>query len=211
MKTWRILGTLVVVILALGALGVGVVFAKSAVQAWGPFGQGIGGMVGHMRDSGMMNGGTGMMNGGSGSAGMMGSSGQNHMNGIDMDAMHTWMMSPGGMHEQVLNDLAGALGLTPDELTAELQNNRTLVQIAQEKGVSSSELAGILETAVEAAMKKAVADGTLNQQQADAMLNQMKGSYEQMLSFMGLGMGSGAGSCHGNESNDTVAPNATSF
>jgi lambda repressor-like predicted transcriptional regulator len=185
MKTLIAAGVVVTVLLALGALVVGIAFAQATGPNWGGFGfQGMmGGGAGHMGRAGM----SGMMGGGWG---------QNHMNGVDMGAMHQWMLRSGGMHTQVLNDLARALDLTPEALQAELQNGKSLDQLAQEKGISSEQLAAVLKTSVETGLNKAVADGVLTQVQADAMLKYMSGNYTQMLLFMGLGMGSGPGGCH---------------
>lgn len=189
MKTWKVLGIVTIVVVAFGAIGVGVVFAKSAIPRMGTFVSGLGYGSGHMGGSGMMGG----------------SSQQNHMQGIDMDAMHDLMMGQGGMHEQVLNDVAKAIGLTPAQLTTELKNNKSLADIAKEKGVSTQQLAGILQTAIQSGLKQAVADGTLTQAQADAMLKHMDGNYEQMLTYMGLGMGTGAGGCHGNDNGQNTS------
>ena len=134
--------------------------------------------------------GYGMMGGASG-AGMMG--------GVDVNAMHQWMSTSGGMHNIVWGGLAETLGLTQDELNAELASGKTLTQIAEAKGVSQDELAAALETSAKAGLDKAVADGVLTQEQADSMLSNMGGNYGWMISHMGsLGNGAGPGGCHGN-------------
>ena len=132
MKTLIAAGVVVTVLLALGALGVGIAFGQATGPNWGGFGfQGMmGGGAGHMGRSGMMGGGWG----------------QNHMNGVDMGAMHQWMLKSGGMHTQVLSDLARALDLTPEALQAELQTGKSLDQLAQAKGISSEQLAAVLKS-----------------------------------------------------------------
>jgi hypothetical protein len=57
-----------------------------------------------------------------------------------MDAMHAWMTTSGGIHTFVWNDLAEKLGLTIDELYAEVNSGKTITQIAEEKGVSRADL-----------------------------------------------------------------------
>ena len=188
----KILMVSAVVIVALVTLG----FAGYAyAQTQQP--QNPGGFYG---SGGMMGGRGGMMNGQSGA-------GWGWMN-----SMHQWMTASGGMHTFVWNALAEAIGMTSDELTAEVNNGKTIAQIAEEKGVSSTDLAAALETAHQESLAQAVTDGTLTQEQADIMLAQMSGRYEWMLEYMGSGgmmsgqYGAGgmmngrggAGGCHGN-------------
>ncbi len=173
MNTWKIAGIAAIVVLAIAALGAGFVFAQTPTPQWG---------------YGMMGG-----NGGYG-AGMM--------NGVDVNAMHQWMYTTGArsVHNIVWGGLAETLGLTQDELNAELASGKTLAQIAEAKGVTQDELAAALETSAKAGLDKAVADGVLTQEQADSMLNYMGGNYGWMISHMSAagGAGFGPGGCHGN-------------
>ena len=134
--------------------------------------------------------------------GMMGgASGPGMMGGVDVNAMHQWMFTTGArsVHNTVWGGLAETLGLTQDELNAELASGKTLAQIAEAKGVSQDELAAALETSAKAGLDKAVTDGVLTQEQADGMLNTMGGNYGWMISHMGsFGNGAGPGGCHGN-------------
>lgn len=197
MKIWKIAGVMVIVVLAVGVLGVGMVFAQTVGPKVGTtnWGNMMGGMM--RRAVGLQdtpNPGTGMM-GGAGN--MMGSGGM--MDGIDMNAMHTWMMGPDGMHTQVLTDLAKTLNLSLTDLQSQLKGGKTLTQIAQAQDVSQAQLESALETSVKDNLAKAVAAGKLTQAQADQMLSYMNGNYAQMLDMMGSGMMSGgAGGCHGN-------------
>ena len=189
MKLIKIAGIVGIVVLALAILGVGFVFAQQPTPSpWGNIGPG-GVMGGGWNGSGLMGG-----------AGMMGGYGQNG-NGW-MNGMHQWVAETGGMHTLVWESLAEALGLTTDELNAELSSGKTLAQIAEEQGVSQEQLAASLETAVQAGLEQAVADGVLTQEQADAMLAHMAGNYGWMIAQMGSNMGAGAGygpgGCHGN-------------
>lgn len=182
MNTWKIAGIATIVVLAIAALGAGFVFAQTPTPQT-PWGNGYG-MMGGASGAGMMGGGYG--------AGMM--------NGVDVNAMHQWMSTTDGMHNIVWGGLAETLGLTQDELNAELASGKTLTQIAEAKGVSQDELAAALETSAKAGLDKAVTDGVLTQEQANGMLNTMGGNYGWMLSHMGsIGdAGFGPGGCHGN-------------
>ena len=168
-----------VVVLALAALGAGFVFAQTATPPAPGYGWG------------------GMMGGYGG--GMMGNFAQNGDGYGWMQNMHQWMTTNGGMHTIVWNGLGEALGLTPDELNAELASGKTLTQIAEAQDVSQEQLTAALETSVKAGLDKAVADGGLTQAQADWMLSHMGGNYSWMITHMGnFGGGFGPGGCHGN-------------
>lgn len=186
MNTKKIIVISVVTVLALLVVGGGIAFAQSTQPSWG---WGMGGY-----GSGMM-GGYGTQNGTPAPGyGMMG-------NRVDMNAMHQWMSTAGAqsMYTTVLNDLAETLGLTPDELNAELASGKTLTQIAEMQGISQEQLATTLETSMKAGLDKAVADGALTQAQADLMLSHMSNNFGWMLSQMGAGgMGFGGDDCHGN-------------
>ena len=98
------------------------------------------------------------------------------------------------------------MGLTSDELTAQIKSGKTLAQVAKEKGVSTKDMAAIMETAMKSGLAQAVKDGKLTQEQADLMLKHMNGQYEWMINNMGAGimgpggmMGTGSGGCHDND------------
>jgi len=158
----KILVVAVVAVLALGALGLGVAFAQDPTPN-SPFTPG----------------------------GMMGGYWNQQGGSFDMGAMHNWMTSTGGMHTLVWDSLANALGLTSDELTSELNSGKTLVALAEEKGLDRDALVAELESAHQAGLAQAVTDGILTQEQADAMLSQMAESYESMIDNMGAGAGYG--------------------
>ena len=108
------------------------------------------------------------------------------------DAMHNWMASNGGMHIEVWESLADALGLSVDELSDELSSGKTLVELAEEKGLTQADLGAVLERTHQEELAEAVAAGVLTEEQADAMLEGMNGRYEWMLDNMGIGAGYGA-------------------
>jgi len=158
----KILVVAVVAVLALGALGLGVAFAQTPTPD-NPFNPG----------------------------GMMGGAWRQQGGSNSMGAMHNWMTSTGGMHTLVWDTLAEAFDLTTDELNAELKSGKTLAALAEEKGLDRADLVAELESAHQAGLAQAVADGVLTQEQADAMLTQMAGRYEWMLDNMGAGAGYG--------------------
>lgn len=143
-------------------------------QAYGPAASGYGRMGGpgtHMRGTG---------------AAMMA--------GVDANAMHTWMADTGGMHTLVWASLAETLGLTPDELSAQLAAGQTLAQIAEAQGVSQEQLTTTLQAAMTEGLQQAVADGALTQAQADQMAVGMTARGATMFAHMGTIGGYGPGS-----------------
>lgn len=166
-----ILVVALVAVLAVAALGAGVAFAQTPTPATG-FGWMMGG-----------NGQTGY------GRGMMGGYAQNGDGWEWMNAMHEWMTTSGGMHTFIWNALAEKLGLTSDELYAEVNSGKTIAQIAEAKGVSRADLIAALETAHQNSLAQAITDGALTQEQADSILAQMDGRYEWMLDNMGAGYG----------------------
>ena len=66
--------------------------------------------------------------------------------------------------------LADTLGLTVEQFQAERDAGKTLAQIAEEQGVSLDDVQAAMQTAREAEIQQMVADGTITQAQADAML-----------------------------------------
>ena len=205
MKFLKIAGISTIVILALAALGVTLAFAQNPEPTNTPWWSTMQNMMQGNR-SGRNTG--GMMGGNWGSMQQMYD--LMTQNG-GMGAIHEWMHQSGGVHETVWNALAKQLGLTPEELTAQINAGKTLAQLAQEKGVSTQDLAATMENGMKAGVAQAVKDKVLTQEQADLMLKQMDGRYEWMINNMGTGMmgtgygrmGTGAGSCHNlNQQND---------
>lgn len=195
--TIKILGIALLAVLAVAAVGGGIAFAQTQTPTTG-FGPGW----------------------------MMGGFTQTDDSRGWMNSMHQWMNASGGMHTFVWNALTEKLGLTSDELAAEVSNGKTIAQVAEEKGVSRADLIATLETAHKAALAQAVAAGYLTQEQADGILAQMAAHYEWMLDNAGAGYGirggrgamlgrfgqpgsSGQfvpGGCHGSWNNGTSNP-----
>ncbi|MFC1961860.1 hypothetical protein ACFLWN_02300 [Chloroflexota bacterium] len=81
-----------------------------------------------------------------------------------------------GFHneEAVCSETASELlGLTPEELCELRQEGKSLAEIAAEQGVTVDELVDAIMAEKIAAVQARVADGTLTQEQADLMIQQM--------------------------------------
>lgn len=162
-----------------GGLLAGTALAQTAPPSrlpWGGYGMGSG----HMGGYGMME--------------------DNAYGDFDHEGMHNWMWATGArsVHTLVWDGLADGLGLTTEDLEAELASGNTLVEIAAARGVSQDELAAALETSMAAGLDQAVADGVVTEEQADWMLEQMGGDYLWILDHMGAGFMGGYGGCHTN-------------
>jgi hypothetical protein len=90
---------------------------------------------------------------------------------------------PGWMHggfgfnadwqTQMQGAVAKALGITLDDLNAQLRAGKTVAQIAQSKNIDLTKLHDDVQAAHKALVQQAVKDGNLTQAQADAMLQRM--------------------------------------
>lgn len=83
------------------------------------------------------------------------------------------------------------LGLTQEELMEKMQEDTTLVDIAAEQGLSEEEFKDALLVAMTAEIEQQVSDGTLTQEQADAMLEQLQEMIESGQFMMGGPPGGG--------------------
>jgi len=102
-----------------------------------------------------------------------------------------------GLGGQVgLEAAANALGMTAEELSAELWAGRTLADIAEEKGVKLVELQATVQnavqaeraTAIRAAIEQALQEGTITQANADWLLQGLDSGF-----IPGFGFGRGGG------------------
>jgi hypothetical protein len=107
---------------------------------------------------------------------------------------------PRGLHSQAaLEAAAKALGMTTDELSAELWGGKTLSDIAEEKGVdivavqAAVEAAQIAET--KTAIEQAVTDGTMTRDKADWLIEGLDAGYwgAGVKGDFGFGMGGPGG------------------
>jgi hypothetical protein len=186
MKFIKIAGITIIVLLALAILGVSLVFAQQPSPADSPWWttmlsmmRGTGGVVDNWQSMQAMH--------------LL----MTQFNGVS--GMQEWMYRGGGVHSTVWKALADQLGLTPEALAAEINSGKTLAQVAQEKGVSTQDLAATMESGIKTGLAQAVEEGKLTQEQADQMLRQMDGRYEWMITNMSAGrIGPRLGGCHGN-------------
>ncbi|HSD85289.1 MAG TPA: hypothetical protein VLG46_15610 [Anaerolineae bacterium] len=105
----------------------------------------------------------------------------------------------GGLHSQAaLEAAAKALGMTTDELSAQLWGGKTLADIAEEKGVDIADVKAAVEAVqiaeTKTAIAQAVTDGTITQAKADWLLEGLnKGYWGAGQDGFGFGMGPGMG------------------
>jgi len=99
----------------------------------------------------------------------------------------------GGGEWTMIDTAAEVLGLTPEDLTAELRAGKTLEEIAEEQGVEieavQDAISAARSEAMQDAIEQAVEDGSMSQEQADWLL----AGLEQGLVPMGQSFGSGRG------------------
>jgi hypothetical protein len=163
---WLIVGISIVALLAL-AFG-GLVWAGTAyAQTQNPPAPGYRGMMGGYGTQDGRYGGYGMMGG----FGMMGAGGY------------------GPMHDDMVDALAEALNLSPEEIQSRIEAGETPWQIAQAQGLSDEEIQQLMLEAHDKALEAAVEAGTLTQEQADWM--------DQHMESMWSADGAGFGGCHG--------------
>ena len=169
---WLIVGISIVALAAL-ALG-GLVWAGTAyAQSQTPPVPGYpGGMMGGYGAQGGQYGGYGMMDG-FGTPGGYGVMGGGY----------------GPMHEYMVDALAEALNLTPEEIQSRIDAGETPWQIAQTQGLSEEEIQQLMLDAHDKALDGAVEAGTLTQEQADWM--------DQHMESMWSADGAGFGGCQG--------------
>jgi uncharacterized protein YidB (DUF937 family) len=94
----------------------------------------------------------------------------------------------GPMHEYMIDAFAQALGMDAGELESQIEQGKTMWQVAQGQGLSDEEISDLMVEARAEAFKQMVADGVISQEQADWMLERMG----QMWNY-----GGGFGSCPG--------------
>lgn len=95
----------------------------------------------------------------------------------------------GPMHQYMVDALAEALKLTPEEVQSRIDAGETPWQIAQSQGLSQDQIQQLMLDAHDKALDQAVQAGLLTQAQADWM--------DQHMESMWSGDGTGFGGCHG--------------
>lgn len=81
--------------------------------------------------------------------------------------------------------VAGALGVTTDELRTALQEGRTLAQVAEDEGVSRADLIGKLVAAAEAQLAEDVQAGRVTQAQADQLSQDLEARITEKIDRVG--------------------------
>jgi hypothetical protein len=74
---------------------------------------------------------------------------------------------PGELHTYRLQAIADSLDLTLEDLESKLGEGQSLLEVANEQGVTEDALPAVMEEARTEALRAAVADGVLTQEQAD--------------------------------------------
>lgn len=86
-----------------------------------------------------------------------------------------------GILGQELEKVASTLGMSPEELLSELKDDKTLAQIAGEKGVDTQTLVDTILEPVQKMLSNRVENGKITQEQADQKLQQMKTRVEDFI------------------------------
>lgn len=98
---------------------------------------------------------------------------------------------------------AGALGMTEDEVRSALRDNKTLADLAAEKGVDREVVVDALIADAEARIAEKVSDGRLTQAQADARIERLAAAAERVVDGEGVfGRGGFGGRGHGHDRGD---------
>ena len=87
--------------------------------------------------------------------------------GGEFGALNSELMK--SLHQATDEATAEALGMTVDELDAARQAGQRIPDLAKEKGVDIADIQAAMDAARDTVLKQAVADGTLTQEQADAL------------------------------------------
>ena len=105
----------------------------------------------------------------------------------------------GGGRWTMFDTAAEALGLTPEDLFAELHSGKTLEEIAEEQGIEMDALQEAMATArvdaMRQAIEQAVEDGNMTQEQADWLLEGMEKGFLPRGRGPGFGRGWGGLGC----------------
>ena len=79
-----------------------------------------------------------------------------------------------GLRHGLLDELASALGSTPEKLLEQLRDGKTPAEIARANGRSLAEVRRAVTSAIERRLTEAVADGDLTRRQADAIIERVE-------------------------------------
>ncbi len=88
-------------------------------------------------------------------------------------------------HGVVLQSAAQVLGMSSDDLTAQLRQGKSLAQIAQEKGISTDDFKSRLLSQVDQQLAQLVQQGRLTQQQADGLKQSIQNNIDAIVNAHG--------------------------
>jgi polyhydroxyalkanoate synthesis regulator phasin len=91
----------------------------------------------------------------------------------------------GGPENSLISVAANELGMTVSDLTAELQNGKSIADVASEKGVDTQTIVDAFVAQLKTTLDQAVTDGRITQAQADTMLQQAQERVPDMLDKAG--------------------------
>jgi len=104
----------------------------------------------------------------------------------------------GFLDRVTLQRVATLLGATPADLTAQLQQGKTLAALAQAKGVAEQTLADMILQPFKDRLALQVKYGYLTQEQADALLQAQQARVKDLITATpGTNAENGFGGCHG--------------
>ncbi len=118
-----------------------------------------------------------------------------------------------GMHgfhgEGTIEAVSGILGLTAEEIQAQRLEGKSLVEIAAAQGVSEDALVAAIMAVKTEAIQQRVADGTLTQEQATLMLQNMEQA--TILSLSRTTVGPFANGGHGSAGCEQFEPGTSQY
>ena len=79
----------------------------------------------------------------------------------------------GPVHEYMVAAVSEALGMTAEDLRAELESGKTMWGVAEEQGLTSEQFGELMVDARTSALNQAVEDGVITREQADWMIARM--------------------------------------
>jgi len=85
----------------------------------------------------------------------------------------------------VLQSAAQVLGMSADELKAELRQGKSLAQVAQEKGIGTDDFKSRLLSQVDQQLAQLVQQGRLTQQQADQLGQSIRDNIDAIVNAQG--------------------------
>ncbi|WP_373229265.1 hypothetical protein [Cohnella sp.] len=110
---------------------------------------------------------------------------------LDSDLKATLKAGRGGsfLAAKDFTEAAKLLGLTVDEVKEQLSADKSLADLAEEKGVDVQKLIDAQKAVITASINQAVTDGKLTQEQAETQLAKVTELAERVVNGKGLGKG----------------------